>query len=203
MIRCAITDLAGYGNDGGDPSGEAQRRLLEQAERWIVDGIELIQLREKVLGGASLLNLASHMVELARNTATRIVINSRVDVALASGADGVHLSADAGALSPIEVRRVFASAGRRAPLVSASCHSVEEVECAVTRGADLLLFGPVFEKRVGSLLVSQGLGFSALREAVVVAGTTPALALGGITAENTKGCLGMGAAGIAAIRLFA
>ncbi|MGA7157596.1 MAG: thiamine phosphate synthase, partial [Acidobacteriaceae bacterium] len=100
------------------------------------------------------------------------------------------------------VREVFRRAGVAEAVVGASCHSVEEVRRAVAGGVDLILFGPVFEKRVGGLVVVEGVGLERLREACTEAGGTTVLALGGVTWENAEECLGVGASGVAGIRLF-
>jgi thiamine-phosphate pyrophosphorylase len=154
----------------------------------------------------------------------RLLINSRADVALAVRADGVHLTSAPGELTPAQVRALYASAGEPPPIVSLSCHTVVEVVAA--RGShsdaglcfaldpatapDLILFGPVFEKRIADhsapkssdQLISSGSGLELLRQACAAASPVPVLALGGITEENTSACLAAGAAGIAAIRMF-
>jgi len=123
-----------------------------------------------------------------------VLLNSRTDVALAIGADGVNLrSRD---ISPLEVRRIWQAAGSTGePVVAASCHSEEEVRSAKFAGADFAVFGPVFEK--GG---TAGVGITALRAAC--AHGIPVFALGGLTLENARSCLACGAAGVAGIRLF-
>ncbi len=133
---------------------------------------------------------------------TKLLVNGRADVAVAAGADGVHLTSRPGELTAEQVRRVFAAAGRGAPLVSASCHTLEDVRRAVDGGVDLVLSGPVFEKRVAGEVVVAGVGLEALREACTAAAGKPVLALGGVTWENAALCLEAGAAGVAGIRLF-
>jgi len=151
------------------------------------------------------LRLAEAMLQILRaNRAsqTKLLINSRVDVAIAAEADGVHLTSRPGELTPAQVRSVFAHAGRPAPLVSVSCHTLDEVKRAKENRADYILFGPVFEKQVGGEPVKGGVGIDLLRSACELARPMPVLALGGVTEENTALCLEAGAAGIAAIRLF-
>ena len=190
--------MASYSDD---PS-RAQRLLLERAQRWIVDGIEMIQLREKQLAAGDLFSLAQELVRLAAGSDTRVLINSRSDVALATGAHGVHLTADPGSLRPADVRALFLAAAVSHPWVSVSCHTVAEVERAVAAGADCVLFGPVFEKQVDSVAVREGVGIQALRAAVRSAGGVPLLALGGVHPGRYQECLAAGAAGVAGIRLF-
>lgn len=195
MLRYAITS----GNDAG--LGEA---TLAQARRWAAEGVAYVQLREKQLDAGELVRVARAMVEVFRGEGarTKLLVNGRADVAVAAGADGVHLTSRPGELTAEQVRRVFAAAGAGEPVVSVSCHTLEDVRRAVDGGADLVLFGPVFEKRVAGTVVVAGLGMEALREACEVAGRTPVLALGGVTEGNAAGCVEAGAAGVAGIRLF-
>ena len=133
---------------------------------------------------------------------TKLLVNGTAEVAVAAGADGVHLTARVGEAGTEEMRRVFAAAGAGERIVSASCHTVAEVRGAMDQGVDLILFGPVFEKRVGGEVVVAGVGLERLREACAVAGDTRVLALGGVTWENAVACAAVGAAGVAGIRLF-
>ena len=135
---------------------------------------------------------------------TKLLINSRTDVALAAGADGVHLRGDD--VSPAEVRAVW-KCGARAPareasaadpLLGISCHCTTAVARAAAQGAAFAVFGPVFEKKGAP--GAKPAGLQALREACRAA--IPVLAVGGVTLENAAACLEAGAAGIAAIRLF-
>jgi len=197
MVRYAITD-------GSADSPDGTVRLLLSARRWAEEGIEYVQLRERGLDGGALLELAAATVSVLREAggAAKLLVNGRPDIAIAAGADGVHLTARAGELTPAQVRRVFAAAGAVEPVVSVSCHSVAEVARAAEGGADLILFGPVFEKRVDGAVVVEGVGLAALAEACHAARRTPVLALGGVTRKNADTCLAGGAVGIAGIRLF-
>jgi thiamine-phosphate pyrophosphorylase len=178
--------------------------LLADARRWALAGVEFVQLREKHLEGGELLQLAESFATIfdEHGRRTKLLVNRRADIALAAGADGVHLTSRPGELTAPQVRRVFAAAGVGEALVSVSCHSVAEVERARDTGVDLILFGPVFEKRVGGEVVVAGVGLGALAEACAGAGTTSVLALGGVTKENSPQCLHAGAFGVAGIRLF-
>lgn len=142
---------------------------------------------------------AGLVVELLRGVSPAVVsgqvlVHGRVDVAMACGAAGVHLSSREGELSVAQVRKLMPGA-----VVSVSAHSVEEVSRA--RGADFMLFAPVFEKRVDGEVVVPGVGLERLREACVAA-PGKVLALGGVTEERAKECLEAGAVGVAGIRLF-
>jgi thiamine-phosphate pyrophosphorylase len=200
MLRCAIT--------GGTASGFVNRVQIEQMEaqvrRWATAGIDFIQLREKSLEPGALLLVA----EAARRTldeagsATKLLVNARADVAIAARAHGVHLTGDPDELTPEQVRVVYEHSRLAAPVVSVSCHTMEEIERARDNGADMVLFGPVFEKRVGDGVVARGVGLEALAEASRAAGSLPVLGLGGITEQNAEACTAAGAAGIAGIRTF-
>ncbi len=200
MLRYAITDRAAY---GGSPAYRLDS-VVREAARWAVEGIEFIQIREKDLGAAELAELTRRVLAAVRaaGSRTRVLVNSRADVAAATGADGVHLTAATGELLPAQVRSIFAAAGLDDAAVSISCHTVEEVRRAVALGVDAILFGPVFGKTVSGTEVVKALGLEPLREACDVAGETPVYALGGITEERASECLVTGAAGVAGIRLF-
>jgi thiamine-phosphate pyrophosphorylase len=190
MIRCAITDR-GY--------------LIDDAARWVKNGVDLVQLRDKTLEAGPLATIARSILEDVRAVRgkTRLLVNGRADVAAAVGAAGVHLTARSGELTPEQVRTVFQHAGLARPIVSVSCHTNEEVLRAKANGADYILFGPVFEKRVEGELIDDGAGLEALRSACDLARPVAVLAIGGVNAENAGSCFRMGAQGFASIRTFA
>jgi thiamine-phosphate pyrophosphorylase len=200
MLRYAITSRALF------PGDELQRQnaLLRQALRWVADGIDLIQLREKDLPAFDIAALARKMIELTAgtNNPTKILINCRADIAIAAGAHGVHLTADPNELTPGQVRDLYASANLAAPIVTISCHTLEEVDRARDSEASAILFAPVFEKVTGDQVVVPGQGLDKLRAACREAFPVPVYALGGVTLENAPSCLTAGASGIAGIRLF-
>ena len=132
----------------------------------------------------------------------RLLLNGRPDIAAAAHADGVHLTARPGELTPGQVRHIFRTAGAPRCTISVSCRTLEQVERARTNGADFILFSPVFEKVLEGRQVAKGTGLHLLRAACRLAHPVPVLALGGVTPQNTPDCLAAGAAGIAAIRLF-
>jgi thiamine-phosphate pyrophosphorylase len=193
------------------PGDEAMRRsrLLEKIAEAARCGINYIQLREKDLPARDLEELASEAMRILRDPKLRteirehgtvFLINSRTDVALATGAGGVHLRSDD--ISPEEACRIWqhsCSAGASARVtISVSCHHPSEVQQAAIAGADLALFAPVFEKEIAP--GTNPAGLETLRRACQA--KIPVLALGGITLDNAQSCLDAGAAGIAAIRLF-
>ncbi len=202
MLLYYITDRQQF------PGTEPRRRelLLARIAEAARAGVDYIQLREKDLSGRELESLAREAVGLVRETRnvkreTRLLITSRSDVALAAGADGVHLPSDD--IPASDARAVLSSAlarnvkhETRNIIIAVSCHTAEEVRLAETQGADFAVFGPVFEK-VGTPLST---GLDALRDACL--GPLPVLAIGGVTLANARACVEAGAAGIAAIRLF-
>ena len=198
MLNYAITDRRLFRL----PEAYRRESLVHQAARWAAEGVDYIQLREKDLGAGELAELARRVLEAVVCTRTKVLVNARVDVAVATGADGVHLTAAPGELTLAQVRRVFAAAGREMPIVSVSCHSVEEVRRASAAGVDAILFGPVFGKVVDGVEVVRGVGIEALRSACQTAGGTRVLALGGVTDLTAAECLAAGAAGVAGIRLY-
>jgi thiamine-phosphate pyrophosphorylase len=199
--RYAITNRTQYAEN----EAERHAALVAQAARLATEGVEYIQLREKDLPAQDLIGIAREILSVTRSvgSGTKLLINSRADVALAAGADGVHLPSGEQELTPGQVRQLFERASiKKNPVVSVSCHTLEEVERARDGRADLILFGPVFGKTADGEIVVPGTGLEALREACVRAGETPVLALGGITEGNRATTIAAGAKGIAAIRLF-
>lgn len=166
--------------------------LLGSVERSDAAGVELIQIREKDLDARALCGLVSRAVGLCRRA--KVLVNGRVDVALACGAAGVHLPADS----------VAAAVWRRVVppgfVIGVSCHSLEELRAAEAQGADFAVFGPVF-RPLSKQDDRPVWGLGGLRQA---AGSVriPVYALGGITWQNAEACVAAGAAGVAGITLF-
>jgi thiamine-phosphate pyrophosphorylase len=200
MIRYAITSRALY--PGSEQ--EKQAALLAEASRWIADHIGYIQLREKDLPAASLTTIARKLLQAINlaSSPTRLLINSRPDIALATNAHGVHLSSSPDELTPTQIRHLYASASHPAPLITISCHTLEDVQSARIHQVDTILFAPVFEKPLPNQSPLPGQGLDQLRAACLAAAPIPVYALGGVTLENAPSCLQAGAAGIAGIRLF-
>jgi len=196
MLRYAITDRGLFGGN----TAEMLRRLVEVAP-LPHSMLDYIQLRERDLAAGELERIASQMMQGLRGLPARprLLINHRADVALAAGADGVHLRSGPGEMAPQQVQQLFAAAGAARPVVSVSCHSLEDV--ARAQQADLVLFGPVFEKPVPAAAALPGIGLDKLAEACALS-QIPLLALGGVTQHNAEACLHAGAAGIAGIRCF-
>jgi thiamine-phosphate pyrophosphorylase len=157
--------------------------------------VHVVQVRERDLDGGPLVRLVARCVAAVESTRTRILVNDRLDVALAAGAHGVHLRGDS--LPAARVRQVVAPGF----LVGRSVHSVAEAAAAGGQGGlDYLIFGTVFAS--ASKPGSEGRGAAALAD-VVAATALPVLAIGGLTALTAPGAARAGAAGVAAIGLFA
>jgi thiamine-phosphate pyrophosphorylase len=163
--------------------------ILETIRDAIADGVTLIQIREKSLTARQLFELSTAAVEVRANAEAYIVVNGRADIAIAAGADGLHLPGD-GIPAQI-VRRVFPDL-----VIGASTHSFESASAAAASGADYIFFGPVF----ATPGKPQPVGPDELQAVCRKLGRFPVIALGGIDESNCDLVLSSGAAGIAAIR---
>ena len=195
MLRYAITD----GTTGDDSSENSAAALVARCSELARNGVDFILVREKHLAAGELAAVSRAVIEAVRaaGTGTRVLIARRVDVAIAVGADGVHLSAQPGELTVGQVRSLMPEA-----VVSVSCHTLDEVKRAREGGASAVLFGPVFGKTMDGVEVVAGVGLETLREACAAAGEMAVLALGGVTEGNAAACVEVGASGVAGIRSF-
>ncbi len=174
MIRCYVTDRRGG-------------HVVRFAERAVTNAVDYIQVREKDLPARELFDLVCRIREVAKGSRTRVLVNDRLDIALAAGVDGVQLPGNG------------LPAGRVRPFVSqlgVSVHSLEEAIAAEQARVDFVIFGPVFETPGKS-----SAGLDALRS-VTSAVRVPVLAIGGIDEQTSPAVMKAGAAGFAAIRLF-
>jgi thiamine-phosphate pyrophosphorylase len=167
----------------------AGRDLLDLVARALDAGLPALQLREKDLPGRPLLALAERLRTLTARTGALLLVNDRVDVAHAAGADGVHLG---GSSMPVEVARGLLPPGA---IVGVSTHAPAEVAATT---ADFAFFGPV-HATPSKLAYGAPHGAGPLREAVA-ASPVPVLAIGGITCERVGAARAAGAAGVAVIR---
>ncbi len=177
--------------------------LLALFRPSVAVGLDWIQIREKDLATRPLLELARGAVAAAKGSATRILINDRLDVALAARAAGVHLGETSLPAAEVACWCRAPDQEKRAPkgfLVGASCHSLDAALEAERGGADYIFLGPVFATP-SKAAYGPPQGLSKLED-VCRRVRIPVLAIGGITLENAAACLEAGAAGLAAIRLF-
>lgn len=171
------------------------QEILQLIEAAVAAKIDLIQVREKALTTKVLYELAGRAAEVTRNSATKLLINDRADVAASAGADGVHLTTRS--LPAAVVRRTFGNDF----LIGVSTHSLSEARDAQGANADFAVFGPVFQtpskEQYGSPV-----GVEQLKHVCAELKPFPILAIGGVTEDNFADCLRAGAQGIAAIRMF-
>lgn len=230
-ILCYVTDRKSVSHAAPTDLSSA---LIQKIATIASAGVDWIQLREKDLSARRLSNLTREAFRLmaaqpaTERSTTRILINDRVDVALAEHADGVHLAenslpvnearslvrrlrgAQALLFTPTLEGPVPTLPAPRPPvrehqepadfLLGVSCHSLEAAQSAVSNGADYIFFGPIFTtpSKAG---MGAPQGTAHLAE-ICRSVSIPVLAIGGITLENAAACIIAGAAGIAAIRLF-
>lgn len=184
MIECYITDRRAL-------RGES---LLDAIARNLQAGVTWIQLREKDLSARELHALTVAAEALPNPHGSKFIVNTRVDVALAAGAGGVHFPA--GSPEPKRWRGIVPAGF----LLGVSCHTADEAAAAEVAGAAYVLFGPVFAPLSKTSAIpphgTEGLELAAKRAAI------PVLALGGITRANTDACIAAGARGIAGISLY-
>jgi len=183
--------------------------LTQKIEEVVAAGIDWVQIREKDLPAKEVAALTRQALNIAAKlsakggSAVRVLVNDRLDVAIAERAGGVHLGERS--LPLAEAKRLLTSAMRKKAvdesfLVGVSCHSLEAAQAAARAGADYIFLGPIFTtpSKAG---FGEPQGLACLAQ-VCRAVKLPVLAIGGIAVDNVESCLAAGAAGIAAIRLF-
>jgi len=176
------------------PGPEAEDALVASVAAAARGGIDLVQVRERDLDGGALVRLVARCIDASRDTRTRVLVNDRVDVAMAAGAHGVHLRGDS-----VPAPRVRALVPRGF-LIGRSIHSREEAEqVAAEGGVDYLMFGTVFSTPSKPGVAAAGI--QALADVVCVS-PLPVLAVGGITVGTARGLARTKAAGVAAIGVF-
>jgi thiamine-phosphate pyrophosphorylase len=180
-------DLRLYLCTGPVPGGG----LIAAVEEAIAGGVTLVQLREKGLSSLEFFTLALKFRNLTRKYGLPLIINDRLDIALAAGADGVHLGQSD--LPVREARRV----GGKDLIIGASAHNPEEARRAAAEGADYLGAGAVFptesKRDIQALIGLEGLA------AICAAVRIPVVGIGGIGPSNARGVMEAGAAGAAVI----
>jgi thiamine-phosphate pyrophosphorylase len=175
-----------------DRHATAGRPLPLVVEACLQAGLRLVQLREKDLPGGALLDLARALRDLTRRHGAALLVNDRVDVALAAGADGVHLPASG--IPASEARRLVGPGLR----VGVSTHSAREAVAAEQATADYVIFGPVYDTPAKRPF-GPPQGLAALTRAAREA-RLPVVAIGGVTPERVRELRAAGASGVAGIR---
>jgi thiamine-phosphate diphosphorylase len=187
-VLCLITDRRRLG-------AAWEEALVERVRAAGQAGVHLIQVRERDLDGGALARLVERCVDAVRGTQARVLVNDRLDVALAAGAHGVHLRGDS--IDAARARRIVPAGF----LIGRSVHGLEAPVLAGADGSlDYLMFGAVFDTASKPGVVAAGLDRLARVSAATV---VPVLAVGGISAANAAGVGRAGGSGIAAIGLFA
>jgi thiamine-phosphate pyrophosphorylase len=189
-IFCLVTD-----GQRARRSREGDDELVRLVRHAAAAGVNLVQVRERSLDDRRLLALTRSIIDAVEGTSARVVVNDRVDIALAAGADGVHLRADS---PPAQAVRAMVPAEF---LIGRSVHDEAGALEAARTGVDYLILGTIFptgSKPAGAAW----LGLEPL-ERSARAIHVPILAIGGITADRVGGLAVAGAAGFAAIGLFA
>lgn len=158
----------------------------EQVERLIAGGAKIIQLREKYAAPKDFYEAAKKALEIARRQNVKIIINDRVDIALALKADGVHLGQDD--LPPAEARKILGAEA----IIGFSTHNLEQAVSAAKLPIDYLAVGPIFPTKTKEnpekIVRSEG-----LRQVRHAIGNFSLVAIGGITSENFLDVLDTGA----------
>jgi thiamine-phosphate pyrophosphorylase len=168
-----------------------QRPLTAVLSQALEAGARMVQIREKDLDTPELIDLAQQLIPVIKQHQGKVLLNDRVDLALALNADGVHLRSDSLPL-PL-ARRILGNE----KLIGISTHSVEEVQYAENEGADFVVLGPIFETP-SKQIYGRPLGLHTLEMACQVS-HVPIFAIGGITHKYVRPVISSGAYGIAVI----
>ncbi|MCI0405115.1 MAG: thiamine phosphate synthase [candidate division Zixibacteria bacterium] len=180
MRLCLVTDRQFLG----------ERSLVDIVAQAIRGGVDMVQLREKNLDARTWLDLAREVAQLCRKSKVFFIVNDRVDIAAASGADGVHLGQED---FPVALARKILGNQK---IIGKSTHSLEQAKEAIKEKVDYVAVGPVFwtqtkkiDRPVGTELVAQ------VRKLT----RKPILAIGGIQPENAAAVIAAGATGVAVV----
>jgi thiamine-phosphate pyrophosphorylase len=196
---CLVTDRRQL-----SPSARTTRDEVSALAAWLDEaigaGVDLIQLREPDLRGRLLIDLTRTVASNAKGSHTRVVVNDRADVAIAAGADGVHLRGDGPAIERVRALVARPCADSGSLRIGRSIHSIEDARAHAS--ADYLIFGAIFDSGP-----KHGVGLGALAEVAAFGprndGHRPeVIAIGGITVARASECVAAGASGVAAIRMF-
>lgn len=165
---------------------------LEQVRRLVEGGARLIQLRDKTVDAGEFYRDVIDTIGFARPRGVRIIVNDRVDIALAAGADGVHIGQDD--LPAEQTRKLL---GKDA-MIGLSTHSLEQAIAAIQLPVDYIAIGPIFETSTKDA-ADKAVGLAGLRFVREAVGHFPLVAIGGIDRRNARSVLEVGADSIAVI----
>lgn len=171
---------------------ENKNSILELIKAAVQTKVSLVQIREKKLSARRVFELVSEAVNITKNSETKLLVNDRADIALAAGADGVHLASTS--LSCAVIRRNFPEDF----IVGVSAHTTQEAVEAKLQGADFVTYSPIFSAPEKG----QPKGLGELSEVCQKLNPFPVIALGGIDETNFASVLENGACGFAAIRFL-
>ena len=169
-----------------------KKKLTELIELAVDKQINFIQIREKKLSAKLIFKLTKEIIEISKDSDTKILVNDRADIALAANADGVHLTSKS---TPAKfIRNNFPSEF----IIGVSTHSLENAQQAKNEAADFITFSPIFFTE-SKAEYGEPQGLEKLREVCEKLKPFPVIALGGINAENYQMVLETGAKGFASI----
>ncbi len=164
----------------------------EQVRQLVAAGVRLIQIREKAASSRDFFEAVKDSLEIARGSGVTILVNDRVDIALATGADGVHLGQDD--LSAVDARKILGDGAR----IGLSTHNLEQAKAAAALPVDYIAIGPVFATTT-KLRPAPVVGLQGVADVRKAIGDLPLVAIGGITRENFRSVLDAGADSVAVI----
>jgi thiamine-phosphate pyrophosphorylase len=199
VILCLVTDRRRLGAAIGARPAEFIDALHEQVTAAAEVGIDFVQIREPDLDARDLARLVRSLIAGCRESKTKLLVNERLDVAIAAGAHGVHLKERS--MTPEQARSAFAKASadtRTRFVVSCAVHT--PLTAAARHSADLLIAGTVLP--TVSKSATEYLGWKGLRQIIDVAKGTPVLGIGGLGLDSIPSLAASGAAGLAAIGAF-
>ena len=164
----------------------------EQVTALIAGGARFIQIREKNSRSDEFCRAVVESLAAARETGTRLIVNDRVDIAMAAGAHGVHLGQTD--LPPVEARRLLGADA----IIGYSTHTIEQARAAMNMPLDYIAFGPVWPTRTKEN-PDPVVGLDLLGEVKRIAGKMPVVAIGGISESNASATLSAGADSLAVV----
>ena len=170
----------------------SKRSHAEQIAYLSQLGVRLIQFRDKTLSPLDFYREAAEALRAAREVGVKFIVNDRVDIALALGADGVHLGQED--LPPESARQLLGSEA----IIGLSTHNLEQARIATTQPVDYIAIGPIFSTSTKDKPDPE-VGLGVLRQVREVVGTTPLVAIGGISSANGAEIIDSGADAIAVI----